>query len=1276
MAEAKLNRALAAIVRIVGAGALVFLLIVTQSSSAQTGSLCGRLTDLHSKPLADAILLARNQETGAEASATTAKSGAYCFSALPAGSYTLTAENPLLGRGQLSDIPVRAGFEARVQAAMEFTPAPVAPLRLASHEIPTESAPLANALASMPVSRLPLAFHAPQTTVEAPPATVPMPPARLGTRLQTLARLQNLPAQWPAPLLATKMPASTISQKVEKKSFATPVLETASPLPHGKPAASSAQISQKESQAMPATSSLAQIDPANAAATLTLSANEVHALPASGRHWEEFALEAPAAATTTEPSGASLQGPGLEPAETSIDGVSTRLAFGEAHNRSRIAGGQNEQADDDSAGTFSPDGHSNAVSKAAVGELRATTSNASAESSRAAGGHVSITTARGGNGLHGQAFYNDRQNNWGARNPFTTWIQETTAATATTIPTFTASPYTPPSHEISGGIGVGRQLRRDKLYWFVALDGMHNNDPGVSTVKHPELFFLQPTNDRLQLLGAQVGSGSLAVPKYSKMLETLDGLLGPAQRTSTQGTAFGRFDWKASERSSIMATLTASGTDAPGGGLTRTSEPYGNHSYGNASALRQRALGRWEFFLTPNLLATSEVSYGHTLFRPHPSAPSSYEQTLDINVWNQLPQIVIDSSYGFTIGNLSRFGQGDSPNERSLHAQQALQWVHGAMLVSTGVQFEHAYDRTTMLRNQTGTYHYANVANFVTDALAFASYGIGGALDADNPHTCDQRATAWRDSSGTLQGNGSLPCYSYYTQTMGPTHREVSTNEWAGYATAQWQPRKSLVLSAGLRWEREQLPPPIASLINTDLPLTAATPSLGNNWGPRFSLAWGGAGRHGPTLRLGYGLYYGRLENRTLMTALAETGSTNGNLYFYLRPTDNRTTGGAPPFPYVFAGEPLNIVKPGAIEFAPGFRNAEVHQAIAAIEQELPGKVQITAAAILSLGRHLPVTVDTNIDASVNPGTITYGVVDSTGKGPIKAARLTVPLYASWPSTTTGTTGRANTSYQQIVALASRANSTYEAAMVKLDRYGRRGLSLHAHYTYAHAMDWNPNEGSSIRGTSVLDPNDFGLEYGVSNLDARHSATAMLVYTAPWKLRHGEGKLFNNWMLSGIGRYHSGLPYTIRTSGSLPKEFTTTGSAIVGLGSSINGLGGDNRIYGTGNDGLSYNLGRNTYRYPYTWKADLRLAKSFHLAPARELQLLAESFNLFNHQNVTEVETTGYTIESGTTSGGLPSLNFMTGTKTGSTAFGAPLNVNSTNFYRERQIELGLRLHF
>jgi hypothetical protein len=141
----------------------------------------------------------------------------------------------------------------------------------------------------------------------------------------------------------------------------------------------------------------------------------------------------------------------------------------------------------------------------------------------------------------------------------------------------------------------------------------------------------------------------------------------------------------------------------------------------------------------------------------------------------------------------------------------------------------------------------------------------------------------------------------------------------------------------------------------------------------------------------------------------------------------------------------------------------------------------------------------------------------------------------------------------------------------------------------------------------------------------------------------------------------------MRVSGSLPEEFNaTTGAAIVGLGPGMNGSGGDNRVYG---------VGRNTYRYPATWKMDLRLGRRFDLGHMRQLELLAESFNLFNHQNVTELETTGYYIESGSTSS-LPSLNFLTGLKANTTAFGQPLNINATNFYRERQIQFGLRLRF
>jgi hypothetical protein len=156
-------------------------------------------------------------------------------------------------------------------------------------------------------------------------------------------------------------------------------------------------------------------------------------------------------------------------------------------------------------------------------------------------------------------------------------------------------------------------------------------------------------------------------------------------------------------------------------------------------------------------------------------------------------------------------------------------------------------------------------------------------------------------------------------------------------------------------------------------------------------------------------------------------------------------------------------------------------------------------------------------------------------------------------------------------------------------------------------------------------------------------------------------------MISGAGYFHSGLPYTMRTAGSLAKEFTVSGAPIVALAPGMNGYGGDSRVYG---------VGRNTYRYPSTWKADARLAKRFNLGSGRQIELLAESFNLLNHRIVTGIETVGYSIESGRASGGLPTLNFLTGLKSGQTEFGQPLNVNATDLYRERQIQFGMRMRF
>jgi hypothetical protein len=1297
------TKKLAVAALLMGAGTAFF----AQSAQTQpdedrsTGSLSGKATDLHSKPLEGIAVVLRNQATGAEAHTITTKNGVYRFNGLEPGEYSLTAESPQLGRGQVEWIVVAGGHEARVQAAMEMKPLPHSPVLAAlpaEERLNVEEPPRLNRPAQEPETLLEsnaalttesLRLHplnGRQVSAEIIPNGTPELTTTLETEALILLPWRRQPER--TEILPSWMPELNATLETE-------------------PLRMLALAGQSWPNLVPIKAASEESGPAAPALSSKMSAAELQALPVSGRHWQDFVLDN--TPTSTTPAGGqgeiSLRGAG-QPAEIAVEGMSRRPAFGSTNDTGQGSQGRGPLGQGVSPAGMAQvgkGGHGLAMSEAAIRTVETVAGNVEAAVDRATGGRMNVETERGANELHGQGFLYDRQNNWGARNPFTQWVKETTPATGTTVPVFTPESYTPPDHETTWGIGVGSRIRRDKLFWFAAVDGYQRNDPGLAMMKHPYLlqpepsntcanppcteetgFFFQPTNDQMQVLSARLGLSSVnpvgeGLAAYSPMLETLNGLLGPAPRTATQWTGFGRLDWQAGERHRFTLEGIGAYWNSPGGGLTKVSETYGNHSFGSSNASEEWLLGRWEAFITPNLLAVTQASAGRVIQEARPTTPSTYEHSfMSGNVWGQLPQIVVDSRYGFTIGNPSRFGQGSYPDEHLYHGQESLDWIRGKLLVKAGFEVSHNADATSLLRNQTGTYYYANVENFVSDALVFGKFGLTDALDPFNQHNCDQTGKTWRDSGGGLRGLGYLPCYSYYSQTLGPSSWHLSTNDWAGYATAQWEQSKHVVLSAGLRWEREQLPPPLTALLNPELPLTEKLPTPGNQWGPRIGLAVGSGKKHWPVFRLGYGMYFGRTENMALETALTQTGSFNGDLSFFMRPTDNLNVGGAPPFPYVLQGTPGSVVKPGAVEFAPVFHNPEVHQAVVAVEETLPIHIELTASAMVSLGRRLPISIDTNLDQPTPLESITYAVIDATGKGPIQATQITVPFYASWPSTTssTGFAGRLNTDYQQITQIMSRANSTYEAWMLKVERYGRRGLSLRAHYTYAHAMDWNPNESSQVAGNDVLDPADFSLEYGTSNLDVRHSANAMVIYKTPWKLSGLAGKLGNGWMASGVGQYRSGLPFTMRTSGSLPKEFAvTSGAAIVGLGPGMNGSGGDNRVYGVGNNNIVYNIGRNTYRYPATWKADLRLGRRFDLGHMRELELLAESFNLFNHQNVTELETTGYYIESGSANSP-PTLNFLTGQKTNTTAFGQPLNINATNFFRERQIQFGLRLRF
>lgn len=920
-----------------------------------------------------------------------------------------------------------------------------------------------------------------------------------------------------------------------------------------------------------------------------LNQTAISNLPINGGRWSNFALLTPG--VVSDSNGFGL---------LSFRGISTLL------NNNTVDGADNNQAFFSEERGRTRAGYSTA--KEAVQEFQVNTSNYSAEYGRSAGGVVNTVTKSGTNQIHGEGYFYDRDNDWGAANAFT-------AINVQTAPgVFTSQNFKPTDWRKMAGFGVGGPLIKDKVFLYVAYDWYHHNFPGVAVASNPNVFFATPTAATITTLATRLGvTPAAATTIYNNDLAGLNTMLGQVAREGDQNIFFPKLDWNINSKNHASFSFNRMRWSSPAGIQTASTVTRGIASFGNDFVKDTWGVAKLDTFITNNFGNELRFQYGRDFEFEFSQPPTPYELANLVNAptfTNPLglpPTVSITN--GFTFGVPNFLQRSSFPDEARTQIADTMTWTHGKHTFKYGVDITHVDDNSQNLFNGFGSYSYSSLLNYFSD------------LNKQN--TC-----------------AGKPCYSSFSQGLGLPGLEFTTNDYALFAQDDWRILPHLSLSFGLRYEYQQMPKAVASLINPALPQTGQLPRDQNNFGPRVGFAWDITGSGKTVLRGGYGIYYGRIINSTIFNALISTGMPGSQVSLSFTPTST----GAPVFPAILTG--LNGAGRNITFFDHHFQNPQIHEMDLTLERQIGWGTVLSVSYLGSLGRELPNFADTNICASTSqvtilasgapgpncpaPGSITYNVV---GGGPISATTVTEPLF----------TKRVDARFGSITDIFSGTNSSYHALAVQVKHTLSHNIQFSANYTWSHAIDFGQNQSTFSDTNDLLVPFNILAEKGNSIYDVPNRFVANAVMTSPWKKSGWAGWFVNSWELDPIFSIQNGLPFSL----------TTAGTPAGAIGSSINGSGGANRIDV---------VGRNSFRLPTTWVQDLRLAKYLSVREKFRVELLGDFFNIANKQNVTSENNTGYIISGS-------NLTF-------NTPFGVPNNSNSNFAYSPRQIQLGIRVQY
>ncbi len=751
--------------------------------------------------------------------------------------------------------------------------------------------------------------------------------------------------------------------------------------------------------------------------TSTLNQTAISNLPIQRARWSAFSQLTPGVVQDANGYGLlSFRGMSTLLNNVTVDGADDNQAFfSEQRGRTRISYSDSEES---------------------VQEFQVNTSNYSAEYGRSAGGVVNTVTKSGTNQWHADASWKNRENNWAARNPFTTITELTASGGNQQYPTKPQDYW-----DIEAG-SVGGPIKKDKVFLFFSYDNFYRKFPGDAVPSNPSTFFATPisslpagatctaannltygvvsgyssastaTKAACAIAGIVVEGSANPVNYATGVADYNTGLnnfiannLGTTPRTGKQNIIFPKIDWQINEKNRFTIEANRMRWISPYGVQTQVVDNYSvGSAFGNDNVSDTWGVVKLDTFLSPTISNELRYQLGRDFEWESAPPPDPYETnemfkttagSTQFPSWTTYTNPTGYSTYasltgGISLGTAYYDLRYDYPNELRNQIADTLTWSHGNHTFKFGADISHVKDVLSNIYQQNGSFSYSGgIGNFLEDIYSPAVAACGG-----------------------------RPCnvfYSGFSQGFGTLTFTIPTTDVAFFVQDDWKVTPRFSLSMGLRWEYEALPAP--PFPNPAVPATEQYPNYKKDFGPRLGFAWDVFGDGRTAVRGGFGIYYGRIENATIFNVEGESGLIQGGVVqgqpsISYSSGANTNVGGTPPnyggpgiFPEVLAGLPSggSTVTPAVLYFNPHYHNPEVDEADFSVERNVGWGTVVSLAYMGSFGHFLPQITDDNLAAGTNSGTAAAPNCAGAGStlnysvqagGPLKNATLAVPFFA------------------------------------------------------------------------------------------------------------------------------------------------------------------------------------------------------------------------------------------------------------------------------------------